>query len=308
MKKAFTLIELLAVITIIALLASMLLPVIQTVRDLAKQSVCANKLRGIGVMYETYANDKEGIYPPAYLRSNMTWMGSSWTKISNVHVDEMGYGTCWQHWACYLAPYNEGTEFKNGWNQKMAMIKSWNCPSAPNQPTWDDLKKVHEMAVSSYGPNTAFLGTHSGTGSNQAGWANYNRGVQGWPGYGIGISGLLDNARSTARFSRPAQTIQMAEHMGNPRTAAQFTSWTDAPFARIPFGTSGKAMTPPASWGSYVGTWPWTADGFDGWALRANHRDRSNYLFIDGHVESLSPWQTSSADPAKPNLWTGIGL
>ena len=51
---------------------------------------------------------------------------------------------------------------------------------------------------------------------------------------------------------------------------------------------------------------PWTADGFDGWALRASHRNRSNYLFIDGRVAANSPWDLCpDGSPATATAWTG---
>lgn len=303
-RHGFTLIELLVVISIIALLAAMLMPAIGMVREMAKSTSCANNQRQIGLMYESYAADHEATYPPAYLRDNMSWLGVNSTDIYSVH-GYGPYGTCWDHWAAYLLPYNGGSDFKNGWNQQMALIKAWACPSAANKPAYDDLNKLHEMAVASYGPNTAVLGNHAGTGSNQAGWANWNRGQSGWPGYGIGVPGLFDNHRTGGVIPHPSTTIQMAEHQGNPRTAAQFTYWTDPAFVRPPLGPDGVKLTPPADWGIYTGSFPWSGDGYDGWALRVAHRGRSNYLFIDGHVESLTPWQTCKADPTQPNLWTG---
>lgn len=302
-RSGFTLIELLVVIAIIALLAAMLLPAIGMVREMAKTTRCANNQRFIGVMYEAYAADHEGTYPPAYLRSNMTWLGANADVIYGVH-GYGPYGTCWDHWASYLLPYNEGDRLKNFWNQDMAMVKAWVCPSAPFKPQ-PGSPKEHEMAIASYGPNTAVLGAHADTGASQGGWANFDKGVAGWPGYGVGVPGLMDNARSSSRMGKASQTIQMAEHLGRPAAMDQFTSWTDAPFARKPVGPDGLPLVPPSSFGAPMAPFDWSGDGYDGWALRASHRGRSTYLFVDGHVETLTPWQTASADPAQPNLWTG---
>ena len=61
----FTLIELIVVISIIALLISILLPMLGTARDSAKRVRCASNLRQITLVGTTYANDFDGKLPPA---------------------------------------------------------------------------------------------------------------------------------------------------------------------------------------------------------------------------------------------------
>lgn len=59
----FTLIELIIVIAIIAILASMLLPALNKAKNLAKRSACAGNLKQIGTASLMYANDWQGYLP-----------------------------------------------------------------------------------------------------------------------------------------------------------------------------------------------------------------------------------------------------
>ncbi len=62
-KHSFTLVELLAVIAIIGLLAALLLPAIGRVRDAAKRTQCLNNLRQIGQALTLYANAYASVIP-----------------------------------------------------------------------------------------------------------------------------------------------------------------------------------------------------------------------------------------------------
>jgi prepilin-type N-terminal cleavage/methylation domain-containing protein/prepilin-type processing-associated H-X9-DG protein len=78
-KNAFTLVELLVVIAIIALLMSILIPVLSRAKEQAKNVLCRSNLRQYGVAGTMYLDDNEQAFPPThtYLFTT-TWSTCQW--------------------------------------------------------------------------------------------------------------------------------------------------------------------------------------------------------------------------------------
>ncbi len=62
-QQAFTLIEMLVVISIIAVLLAMLLPTLGSARDSIRTVQCLSNLRQISVLFQTYTDESNGYLP-----------------------------------------------------------------------------------------------------------------------------------------------------------------------------------------------------------------------------------------------------
>ncbi|ODT97838.1 MAG: hypothetical protein ABS79_06885, partial [Planctomycetes bacterium SCN 63-9] len=131
-RRAFTLIEILVVISIIGVLIALLLPAVQAAREAARRAQCVNNLKQLGLALHIY----EGThltFPPGYVSS------------FNATGDDTGPG--WG-WAAMLLPQFEQTPLFTSINFNLAIEQPSNltgrlptvgifaCPSDPHSPTY----------------------------------------------------------------------------------------------------------------------------------------------------------------------------
>lgn len=123
--RAFTLVELLVVIGVIAVLIAILLPALNKARASAIRIQCLSNHRQIMLGLIEYTNDHRGLIPPvaSFVRKPDGTLGSQ---------DGCWYSMCW------LGPYisntvDPSTYFTNS-NSKIAV-----CPSLLPQSSWDTL-------------------------------------------------------------------------------------------------------------------------------------------------------------------------
>ncbi|QOV92424.1 type II secretion system protein [Humisphaera borealis] len=93
-RQAFTLVELLVVIGIIAVLIGILLPSLSAAQEQARTIKCASNLRNIGNGLAIYLAENKQIFPPAYIYEGQKIVGNTQTPAAAVN----GY----VHWSSYL--------------------------------------------------------------------------------------------------------------------------------------------------------------------------------------------------------------
>lgn len=88
-STGFTLVELLAVLAVVGILAAIIIPVVGAVRQSARATQCASNLRQIGVAMNLHANEHRNRFPTVYPDENKTWR---WKLIPYLGMGENSMG------------------------------------------------------------------------------------------------------------------------------------------------------------------------------------------------------------------------
>lgn len=95
-KNTFTLIELLVVISLIAIIASMLLPALSKTRARGRSIHCISNLKQLGFAYQMYADDFKGFYPAPYSDYYYSYYLSTYLGKPNTPYPVMARCAAWE--------------------------------------------------------------------------------------------------------------------------------------------------------------------------------------------------------------------
>lgn len=124
LRNAFTLVELLVVIGIIAVLIGILLPSLNRAREAANQIKCSSNMRGIGQGLADYLANYAGVYPASY-----SYVGQTVSNgVETPNFAQQGY----VHWSSFI--YGR-KDLAFGYPQSFQSTVGWEmfqCPSINN--------------------------------------------------------------------------------------------------------------------------------------------------------------------------------
>ena len=284
-KRGFTLIELLVVIAIIAILAAILFPVFQSVRENARRSACLSNMKQIALAFTQYTQDYDEYYPLAEQQiTNVPggayfdiWPPKVGTYIKSLDVFHCpDDGLIGHHPSNYQGNYisyavNGASAEYHYQNAPQEFVFRGVCPiynSSGSYEAYDDPSSTATAASPLKGPTLlASITQPSGTILLGEKWSSD---VHAWENR---TGNANPNPDNTSGFG--ANCV--------------FTGYSWYMTGRIPDGT--QPLSP-----SYNNA------GQNG-AVSVHKGNLSNFAFVDGHVKAMRPGDTNPQGGGANNMW-----
>ncbi|MGI4787507.1 MAG: DUF1559 domain-containing protein [Janthinobacterium lividum] len=201
--KGFTLIELLVVIAIIAILAAILFPVFQKVRENARKTACLSNEKQIGLAFMMYVQDSDETFPPSQnLNENpgLIWPTFIYPYLKSGDFDgTQTLGTSGV-WLCPDFPLPaQGTTYGVNTSIMAIVPAGWNCATLAQLQTPSDTVLVAEQGVNDsagaynyFDPEEDYWTDTMGTGPDYINDAHYDVGGMTGGNPTVGIGGDCD--------------------------------------------------------------------------------------------------------------------
>ncbi len=287
-RSGFTLIEMLVVMVIITILASLLLPAVMEARESARRVECTNNMRQIGIAALAYAssNSREEL-PNNRLTPYMGWNAVLLPFLEETSVS-IEYDSSYDWW-----------DDENSNNRLMGetRIRPYLCPGTANYDRWvlleDQEGDVFQAAPTDY---VAASGVYQFTNTVE----NLHRGAMAYPGRFYGASNVT--AKSAVRLPEiidgTTHTFLVVEMADKPN------SWKGGRLVGGQDPDDPPTLLPGFSFGQWIGhNWnhlrsydskgenafgPFAVNRSNGASLYSFHAGGANAVFTDGSVHFMS--------------------
>jgi prepilin-type N-terminal cleavage/methylation domain-containing protein/prepilin-type processing-associated H-X9-DG protein len=302
-RGAFTLVELLAVITIIGVLIGLLLPAVQAAREAARMSQCSNNLKQIGIAFHNH-HDARGFFPP------MTTARTGYT-INGTNPVTDGWA-----WGTMILPFLDQADTfdrlkpQTVWGQPErdtfatavadttvrkpiidGSIATYRCPSDPAGRT-NDMQGNNSNVIFRYGRSNYVVSAEFDGFSGEAIPSAATRGIS-FVGSRIRVKDITDGTAKTLAVGERVHRISG----GNDKTNSPFNPasalWAGSGMANYLL-PDGYPTWNPSGVSAFGGSTRWGINNFVGSEGNArkgyssNHSNGASFVFCDGSVQFLN--------------------